>query len=127
MTEFEYVEAFGSLSELGATNAMDFITVFFAYVVTARFAGKEMGKWLAISVSILYSLFLLGPLGGMTIRADQLHSIILEAQILFPDSVYFRRLPSNLPAALAATLGPCVLGWIFSLLYMHKIIRNSEA
>jgi hypothetical protein len=86
--------------------------------------GVLLGFAVAISVSILYSLFLTGPLAGIFLTVYK--TAHLEA-------IYFEQHPSGQivrsegsPEVLVFRIAfPLLLGWLASLIYLHGYIRKS--
>lgn len=55
MTEREYIQNILYMRELAASDLMDFIATFFAYVVMSHFFGKSLSRGLAVSATLIYS------------------------------------------------------------------------
>ncbi len=124
MTEFEFIQV-GEIALNGfASSAMNIVTVIFAYVVAAHFVGKSLSRSAAISISIVYSLWLIVPFGGVYGNLDLGAKNAIEFLSVFPDSYAVNPLgPSAIIFAIAFI--PLFLGWIGSLIYMHRIIRKN--
>ncbi len=123
MTEFEFIQV-GEIALNGfASSAMNIVTVIFAYVVAAHFVGKSLSRSAAISVSIVYSLWLIVPFGGVYGNLDLGAKNAIEFLRVYPDSYAVNPLESS-AIIFAFAIIPLFLGWIGSLIYMHRIIRK---
>ena len=124
MTEFEFIQV-GEIAINGfGSSAMNIVTVIFAYVIAAHFVGKSLSRSAAISISIVYSLWLLLPIGGVYGNLDLLAKNAIEFQSVFPDS-YAVTPVGSIGIVYAMAITPLFLGWIGSLIYMHRIIRKN--
>ena len=124
MTEFEFIQV-GEIALNGfASSAMNIVTVIFAYVVAAHFVGKSLSRSAAISISIVYSLWLIVPFGGVYGNLDLGAKNAIEFLSVFPDSYAVNPL-EPLAIIFAIAFIPLFLGWIGSLIYMHRIIRKN--
>jgi len=122
MTEFEFIQV-GEIAINGlGSAAMNIVTVIFAYVIAAHFVGKSLSRSAAISISIVYSLWLLLPFGGVYGNVDLLAKNAIEFQSVFPDSYAVTPVGS---IVYVMAIIPLFLGWIGSLFYMHRIIRKN--
>ena len=124
MSEYEFLTAIDSARSFAVQAAMGFFTVFGAYVLTAHFAGKSFSKFAAGSISVLYTLFLTGPITGIITN-------IFEAARL--EVLYFSQYPTGgivqhkaSPEVLIMVMvAPLFLGWVSSLVYMHGYVRKT--
>ena len=124
MTEFEYIEVIQANQEFLRSAAMDFATVFFAYAITAHLVGKSLTKPIAILISVIYSLFLLGPFSGILGPMNTEIDFLYEAKERFPDSVFFASQVGNMVIFAAITFVPTISAWVASLFYMHGYVRR---
>lgn len=125
MTEFEFLEAVYLASDSLATSAINFFTIFLAYVIAAHFAGKGLSSVVAGFVSIVYSLFLVGPSIGIIRGTEAAQNLTIQYHMQYPDGVLFPSANVGLSLLLVFTLGPPLMGWVGSLVYMHVVIRRS--
>ena len=124
MTEFEFIQV-GEIALNGfASSAMNIVTVIFAYVIAAHFVGKSLSRSAAISISIVYSLWLIPPFGGVYGNLDLGAKNAIEFLSVYPDSYAVNPLESS-AIIFAFAIIPLFLGWIGSLIYMHRIIRKN--
>jgi len=124
MSEFELIEAWG-IATAGLGNAgMNIITVVFAYVFAAHLAGKNLSRAAVISVSTIYSLWLVGPFVGFMNYLNLSNSTTIKYFTLYPDGSSLPA-PGNYAIMMVLSAGPYALGWIGSLIFMHAYIRNN--
>lgn len=128
MSEIDFVEI--NLMGLEGLNSsgMSFVTVVFAYVVAAYVAGEKLPRLPAILLSIIYTLFLIGPLMGVFINLAAIAVNTTEYQNAFPEGAR-NQAGSLANSATAYVVGvvPLITGWLASLLFMHAYIRNDAA
>ena len=126
MTEFEFFQMWRSYIEMFVGTSMNALAVFLPYVAVAFLVGKDLSRKVALGLSVIYSLFTLGPVTGMingiagTLRtATQYHA-------QFPDGL---AIPESPPSAVlyVFVLVPVVVGWVGSLVYMHQVVRGGTA
>lgn len=125
MTEFEFIEATTMSVELARGAAMDFVTLFFAYSLCAHFVGKGLPKLIALTITFVYTIFLINPLLGMA--TGVLNYVRLSAAGLhsYPNSPVFQGVNSEIQVLLTTIL-PALISWMFSIIYMHVYIRRTE-
>ncbi len=125
MNEFEFFEALNIVANRAQDSALAFITVFFAYVVTAHFVGRGLTRTAAVFVSTIYSAFLIAPLLGLLNSLQLTFSVQDQYVTLFPHGWMVPETDVRLFLVLISVL-PLLGGWIGSLLYMHLYIRGKE-
>ena len=123
MSEFELIEAWYLGGQSLANSFVSSSTVIFAYIVVAHFIGKSLDSKIAIALTALYSLFLVGALGSRVPALAQLYAVALEYSQRYPDGVGLIEHP---PLNLLYMVGlmPFVLAWIASICYLHFHIRK---
>jgi hypothetical protein len=126
MSEFEYIDAYQNGIELIAMAAMDFSTLFFAYVVAAYLVGKSIRKPIAIAMSTIYSFFLLGPFAAMFSTQLSVNNLLAEALQIFPNSAYFKDQAPSVVFGMLVGFTPGLVAWIASLFYMHGYLRKDS-
>lgn len=124
MTEYEFLSAIDAAFGFATGAAMAFYSVFGAYVVVAHFAGKSFSRFVAVSTSVLYSLFLTGPIVGILLHVGQAHHLRELYNLQYPEGVVVRDM---LPPELLLTIIACplLIGWMASLIYMHGYVRRA--
>jgi len=125
MTEFELIEAASFANTAIRDSAMNVVTVFFAYVVCSYLAGARLTRTAAYSVSIIYSLFLLGPFFGVALNSVIVVTIQENYNSSYPNGVYYTQTVDAIVVLLIA-LTPLLVAWISSLIYMHMHIRKQD-
>lgn len=125
MTEFELIEVSVLVVEGFSNAGMNFVTVVFAYIAAAHFAGEKLSKTAAVSISIIYSLWLLGPLSVFLGYTELGNQTAAEYERLYPDG-YAKSEQSNQIATMSLIFAPYILGWVGSLVYMHGYVRKGN-
>ena len=126
MTEFEFIQASQLAFESLREGAMNVITVVFAYVVAAYFAGRKLTRTASVLVSVVYSLWLIGPFWGVISSVAGMLATADAFYLAFPDSfASFPPSKARYSLYLLATI-PMLLGWVGSLVYMHGYIRSKD-
>ena len=124
MTEYEFLELAYDYGVALTTDAVNVMTVFFAYVVAAHFVGDKLPKAFAYFMTLSYSLFLLGPFTGIYGRTDAILGMAAQYRIAYPDGAFFHGSPNRL-VMLGITLLPPLRAWCGSIVYMHGHVRRN--
>jgi len=124
MTEYELIDAYQSVEASWQGAVSIFISILFAYLVTAYFAGAKLTRVQAAIVTGLYtlfSLFMLQMLATLLRRMTQLGTEILEfsPERAVADS---RIIGTGLVMWGSVFLGSYVAGLVF----MFQIRRNAR-
>ncbi len=122
MTEFEYIDATAMALDLARSAGMDFIAVFFAYVVVSYLVGAKIPTFVAGAITVTYTLFAIGPIVAMRFSVTAAFDLAREALVTFPESVFFTSFPLDANPGLFLT-AQC-LGWLLSVLYLHLYQRR---
>ena len=83
---------------------------------------------LAISISIVYSFWLVGPFLGIVNAIAQQLFITEQYFAIFPEGELIRQVEDQIfwaNISLVISLGPQIAGWLMSLYYMHFYVRKS--
>ncbi len=123
MSEFELIEIAAVANEGVRGAGMNFVTIVFAYVVASHLAGSRLSRAATVSISIIYSLWLIGPIISLFGHLDLYYKTANEYLRLFPEG-YAGSAPMAFEVILLFAIGPSALGWIGSLIYMHIYIRK---
>lgn len=126
MSEFEYVESLIANISFVRAAAMDFVTVFFAYCLAAHLVGSQLQRIVAVSMSAIYSLFLINPFLGMLAGMNSQIRMQAIAHSQYPDSAFIQE-ASNSSLVILMVVAPPLLGWLASLLYLHVFVRTSNS
>lgn len=127
MTEAEIAELIFTTGSIVLDSTMNISTIFFAYVICAHLVGRNLSREIAVSITVVYSMFLVSSVltmrGGMAsyfLLASEYRSLypdgILEPNMLVVDSTTFYYL---------AALGPSLLAWALSIIYLHFYVRRT--
>jgi len=126
MSEFELTQLISGATESLKSDAMNFVTLVFAYVIAAHLAGAKLPRKVAVLLSATYSLFQLAPAGGVIFDARRSIAFAERLFAEFPDSPLPR--PSfGFAFIVLLAVGPLLLGWLGSLYYMHGIVRSKSS
>ena len=82
----------------------------------------KLPRLVAVTISTLYSLFLIGPIGGMYGSTFAMIAMHEEAVGEYPDSADLQNVIVSDAFVLFAA--PPVAGWIASLIYLHAYVRR---
>jgi len=123
MSEFEYIEAAQLAMNWLIDGSINTVGVTFAYIVAAHLAGVGLSKLAAVGLSVLYSLFIIGPVSGMLGGARNHVFTVMHYHEAFPDGWAFGDTPDFL-YLIAITIGPLFLAWLGSLSYLHLYVRK---
>ena len=127
MSEFELFQVMDMQQNRVASNVMNFITLVFAYAVAAFLVGRILSRLIAIALTLVYSMALIGPFLGTFVAARGLANTGEIFRSNFPDSLLLmnQNWTSNVPIVSVAIL-PMLLGWSISVLYMHAYVRKGS-
>jgi len=125
MTEYELVDLnMSGLAHL-STSAMGFISVFSGYVIVAFIAGRKLSSGIACSLTVVYSLFQISPVWGVSAGVRRMNRSIEEYVASYPDGIAFGTDPTGVAGlGLVLTFLPFLLAWFGSVLYMHAYVRR---
>lgn len=125
MSEFEFIEAAHLAMDWLVNASMNSVAVTFAYIIASYFAGSGLSKFSAIGLSLLYSLFLIGPMSGIVVASGRYIQTTGQYHIEYPDGWALQEIPS-LSTMLVMGLLPVALGWLASIAFLHLYIRKAE-
>ena len=127
MTEIEFLEA-AAIHGQGVTQIpMNMIAVIFAYIIAMYFAGKSLSSFVAVSLSITYSLFLFGP---MIAYAQSMYRYCVVVELYgkkFPAGQLLPEIEGPHYFTVIITLAPIFLAWIGSMFYAHLVVRKDAS
>ena len=124
MTEYELMDVILSAGDSMASTGLALLTVLFAYVVAAFVAGARLSRTAVISVSVLYSLWYMGPLLAFISSVDFMLRTVEQYRLMYPEGYAITSDAPNRLLRIATSAGPYVLGWLGSLVYMHLYVRR---
>jgi hypothetical protein len=113
MSEHELIDLLVSAQAEAGRAPVDFVTLLSAYFLCAHFVGASRTRGFAIGVALLYSLFAIWPIIGLTSAVEIVYGLSVRngAQVvgtIVPEVAVF------VPGI---TLGIC---WALSLVYMYR-------
>src|SRR5210317_2058854 len=117
MSEFEYIQAIELLNSAGREYAILLFSVLFAYCLTAYFIGKELPRFAAISLSILYSYYILVIIVGMVGVGVQYRAMVESYIESYSSHTLWVDVTSMTVTWLVVV--PYVVAWLGSLVFMH--------
>ena len=126
MAEFELLELADMQTARIMWASMNIVTLLFGYLTVAFLVGKKFSPLIAVTLTVVYSFAYVGPL--LTVFASVRGSLITYQQyaLLFPDGAFVAPPWSqNLPWVTLA-IGPLLLGYLVSVLYMHAYVRRAS-
>jgi hypothetical protein len=121
MSEAELLEAISYTGSSIGIAGMSFVTVVFAYIIAAHFAGRQLTSKVAAFTSTVYSLFLTAPLIDCTLSVVKFGKLNARYVTDHPSSDLVFNIPVEV--VLFVSLTPLVIGWLVSLGYMHAVVR----
>ena len=123
MSEYELLEAISTAGDKLSGGSMNFVAIFFAYLVAAHFVGGRLKKIEAVFLSLIYSLYQFSPASASVGGAIRMVKLSERYNSEFPasDLVNF----PSIPLMVTLTLAPLILGWLVSLYYMHGVVRRA--
>jgi predicted PurR-regulated permease PerM len=124
MSELEFYEAAGVAAGLLSDATMNAITAIFAYLIASHFVGEKLPRGMAVCLSVVYTLWLIGPLSGVYGNIVSWSQISAEYLKHYPEGIL---LPGEANVVLSAivAISPLILGWLSSLYYLHFHVRNT--
>ena len=127
MTEAEVIELIHLSEASTAQNVMNLTAIVFAYLLTAYFVGGKLPKSWATGISFCYTIFVIPVFIGCVTSHRVTVTLTSFYESTFPDGVLVHNYEAytQVPAAAAILiLLPVIIGWLGSLLYMHKYVRG---
>ena len=125
MSEFEFIEAFHLAQTWLIEAVMSGVAIISAYIVATYIVGEHLTKKVATGMTTIYSLFLVGPLGGMAAACTMMINTIEQYLSAYPEGWAFDEAPGV--GLYLTTLFPLVLTWIASLFYLHLYARRDPS
>jgi len=113
LSTFEQLELYYMARDAVGIDVTVFVTLVFAYITVAYLLGKKLNRFQVISVSVLYSLFVLFNLDAIYTETGV---VVLVSHLLY-DS------PVN-GTVRTGFLTLLTLVWLFSLFFMYQARRD---
>ena len=126
MSPAEYIELFQNGGVNTGTHAMNFVTLLFAYLVAAYFAGAKMTTFQVIALTTIYSVFSAVPAGSAVATLERTIAIAQQFRKEHPEvaALYFDAEVNLNPTIIG---GVFFVSWILSISYMISERRKSNA
>ncbi len=127
MTEVEFVEIYYLTAGGMLNNFVVMSTGISAYFVAGHIAGKDLPRIIAVSMTLIYSIFLFAPLTAYYARFEAANSIVREYYLAYPGGWAVPQASSLLlPNAIGIliVIGPLFLFWFASIYYVHFYVRR---
>ena len=113
MSEYELIDLMVSAQAEAGRASMDFVTLLSAYLLCAHFVGASLTRGFAIGVTLLYSLFAIWPIIGVTSAVEIVYGLSVRNEAQVVGTI----LPEFAVLVPGITLGIC---WALSLVYMYR-------
>jgi hypothetical protein len=124
MSEFEFLEAGVLYLERILDSTINLIAVISGFLVAAHFVGQQMTKAVSVSLSLVYSIFVLIVLTTLVTFTSAYTDVIVQYQAAYPDGWVHPNELRRAPLAVWATF-PLVVVWVGSLYYLHFVVRKN--
>ena len=99
-----------------------------AYFVAGHIAAKNFPRTIAVSMSLIYSLFLFGPLTAYYARYEAANSIVREYYLAYPEGWAMPQITFLFQwsgIGILTVIGPIPLFWLASIYYVHFYVRRT--
>ncbi|MFT4564738.1 MAG: hypothetical protein ACI9BW_004508 [Gammaproteobacteria bacterium] len=123
MTEYEVLDMISTHRSEGALHVMNFAAAMFGYVAAAYFVGDKLSTFQTIAITILFCLFVPGPVLGVH------ESVMVVVQLSETYGSEFASIDSSSKVAAFAPIavpGTIILGWVISMAFMFQIRREQN-
>jgi hypothetical protein len=111
MESLRTLEVMYDIRSVLADDAMNGLTMLTAYVVVCYLVGAMLSIYQLLAITVVYTLFMAGPIAGVYQAALDLNALGLET----PQAAY----PWIVPSVI-------VLGWVLSIAFMIEARRNPQ-
>jgi hypothetical protein len=118
MTEHEYIQDILYNFELMRSWGMDFVTVFFAYIVTSHLFGKTLPRFIAVMITMIYTGFSIPSVFALIESCNHAANMTQALNASYPDTSFKANVTAT--QALLATLTPLVFAWAGSIIYIRR-------
>jgi len=123
MTEYEYIDLISTLRSEGGFHGMNMVGTVMAYLLVTHFAGHRISSLQATAITVLYTAFLVIPIGTNVAVVANLREVIQSYESSYPEGIVsFSSLGEN---GNLYVLCVYILGWLLSLTYMW-IVRHAR-
>lgn len=126
MTPPEYIELIREAFNSTGAHAMNAISIIFAYIAASYLAGSKLTRFQFISVTVLYSIYLLFPAQTAVNSFRSSRALLTEFISSYPDIAQTYFPPAIIPVSSGMFAGTLVLGWGISIIFMLSVRKNTE-
>ena len=123
MTEYEVLDMISTHRAGGAFHVMNFAAAMFGYVAAAYFVGEKLSTFQTIAITILFCLFVPGPVLGVH------ESVMVVVNLTETYGSEFASIGSSSKVAAFAPIavpGTIILGWVISIAFMFQIRKKQH-
>ena len=113
MEHYQALETIYVIRGVLAQDAMNYFTIFSAYLIITYLVGDKLTNFQAYAVSLLYSVFCLGPIVGFYLAVIDLNTIDHGARAPQVEIPYL--VPSIM-----------LLSWLVSIIFMVNVRKRSK-
>ena len=121
MTEYEVLDLLSTYRSEGAYHVMNFAAAMFAYVVAAYFVGKKLSLFQTIAITVLFCLFVPGPILGVHESVSAVTYLVQTYGIEFESIDATSKIAAFAPTVVPGTI---LLGWIISIAFMYQVRKS---
>ena len=104
---------------------MNAVTIVFAYVAAAYFAASKLSRWQIISITFVYTIFLVLPASSALSSASQRLSLMQNFVVDYPDVAErfgYSAIPEGAESTFRLLLSLIfVLAWLVSVFFMLRM------
>lgn len=130
MSAADYLGLLQAGNGLVANHVMNAVTIVFAYVAAAYFAASKLSRWQIISITFLYTLFLVLPASSALSSASQRLTLMRNFVIDYPDvaeTFGYSAVPDGAALTFRLLLSLVfVLSWLVSVFFMLRMRRDQR-
>jgi hypothetical protein len=111
MDKYQALETLYVMRGVAAQDAMNFFTLLSAYLIVAYIAGSKLTAFQVWAISILYSVFSLGPIAGFYVG-------VLDMKLIeYGNPVLQTEFPMLVPVIMG-------LAWAISIYFMYNVRKT---
>jgi uncharacterized membrane protein YhdT len=121
----DYLQLLQAGNGLIANHMMNAVTIVFAYVAAAYFAASKLSRWQIISITFVYTIFLVLPASSALSSASQRLSLMQNFVVDYPDVAErfgYSAIPEGATSTFRLLLSLIfVLAWLVSVFFMLRM------
>ena len=127
LTEIELFQASMMIGESNFNLFTSLVTLLFGYLVLAHFVGQGLPRFIALTTTIIYSVFTLMSLWAWWNNWGISFGLCYLYGDLYPNGALMSGCEGDAPAVPWIRIiitAPAVIAWLSSVLYMHAYMRK---